>query len=132
MRHLRAWWRELCLATSGNYVLNSHTSRPTLVQLTLIADSWRLGSLAQSLVRRLAPQPAMRALEIVELLPLLEPDVEELWVVNDHTLEHAVELFVVDTMRPLDLAIQPSRGRLDADVLDATIQDMPVESGLKL
>src|SRR2546426_7559709 len=30
MRHLRAWWRELCLATSGNYVLNSHTSRPTL------------------------------------------------------------------------------------------------------
>src|SRR3989442_5977706 len=28
MRHLRAWWRELCLATSGNYVLNSHTSLP--------------------------------------------------------------------------------------------------------
>src|SRR3989454_4132931 len=132
MRHLRAWWRELCLATSGNYVLNSHTLGSTTVQLTLIADSWRLGSLAQSLVRRLAPQPAMRALEIVELLPLLEPDVEELCVVNDHTLEHAVELFVVDTMRPLDLAIQPWRGRLDVDVLDATIQDMPVESRLKL
>src|SRR6266581_2049456 len=28
MRHLRAWWRELCLATSENYVVNSHTSLP--------------------------------------------------------------------------------------------------------
>src|SRR5713226_5790738 len=25
MRHLRAWWRELCLATSENYVMNSDT-----------------------------------------------------------------------------------------------------------
>src|SRR5260370_29134129 len=26
MRHLRAWWRELCLATSENYVVNSDTT----------------------------------------------------------------------------------------------------------
>jgi len=72
------------------------------------------------------------ALEIVEVLPLLEPDVEELCVVDDHALEHAVELLVVDSMRPLDLAIQPWRGRLDVYVLDAAIQDVPVESGLEL
>ncbi|HYU63692.1 MAG TPA: hypothetical protein VEN12_07900 [Verrucomicrobiae bacterium] len=53
-------------------------------------------------------------------------------VVDDHTLEHAVELIVVDSMRPLDLAIQPWRGRLDVDVLDAAIQDVPVESRLEL
>src|SRR5438477_4269222 len=29
MRHLRAWWRELCLATSENYVVNSHTAGAT-------------------------------------------------------------------------------------------------------
>src|ERR1700694_3040194 len=28
MRHLRAWWRELCLATSENYVVTSKTSFP--------------------------------------------------------------------------------------------------------
>src|SRR5712691_4111498 len=30
MRHLRGWWRALCLATWVNYVLNSDTSRSAL------------------------------------------------------------------------------------------------------
>src|SRR2546428_462496 len=50
MRHLRAWWRELCLATSGNYVVNSHTSLPAQCHV-----SRHRGHLLQVIVHRPAP-----------------------------------------------------------------------------
>ena len=61
----------------------------------------------------------MRAVEIVEVLPLLELGVEELGVVDDHPLQQPVELVIVDAVRTFDLAVEPRRGRLDVDVADA-------------
>jgi len=46
----------------------------------------------------LAIKSCVRAIEIVEVLPLLELGVEELAVVHDDALEHPVELFVVDAV----------------------------------
>jgi hypothetical protein len=45
--------------------------------------------------------------EVVEVFPLLQAVVEELGVVDDDSLEHPVELFFVDAMRSLDLAVEP-------------------------
>ena len=74
----------------------------------------------------------MRAMVVVEVLPLLELQREHLGVVDDHTVEHPIELLGVDPVRALDLAVQPRRRRPDVDVLDPTVEDMPVELGLEL
>ena len=73
----------------------------------------------------------MRSVEVVEVLPLLELLVEEPGVINDDSLEEPVELLGVDTMRSLDLPVEPGRGRPDVDVADATIEYVPVERTLK-
>lgn len=63
----------------------------------------------------------MRALEIVEVLPLSELGVEDGVVVYDHTLEQAIELLIVDSVRALYLAIEAGHQRFDVDVPDAAV-----------
>ena len=74
----------------------------------------------------------MGAVEVVEVLPLLELLVEEAGVVDDDALEEPVELFVVDPVGSLDLAVQTRCGRVDVDVADAAVEDVPVEGTLEL
>ena len=70
----------------------------------------------QPFVRGLAPEGAVGAMVVVEALPFSELVVEELGRVDDHAVELAIELLVVDPVRPLDLAIQSWGGRLDVGV----------------
>ena len=56
-----------------------------------------------------------------------EAVVEEINVVDDLALEEPVELFGVDPMRALDLPVRARGGRLDVDVTDAFIEQVPVE-----
>ena len=70
--------------------------------------------------------------EIVEALPLVELGVEELGVVYDFAGEEPIELFVVDAMRALDFAVEPRRRWSDVDVLDAFVEQVPMEAGLEL
>ena len=70
--------------------------------------------------------------EVVEALPLMELRVEELGVVYDLAGQQPIELFVVDAVRPLDLAIEPWRRWSDVDVLNAFVEQVPVEAGLEL
>jgi hypothetical protein len=74
----------------------------------------------------------MRAVEIVEVLPLLELGVEDLGVIHDHALEHAIELVGVDPVGSLDPAVEAGCGRLDVEVANALVQDMPVERRAEL
>jgi hypothetical protein len=74
----------------------------------------------------------VRSGEIVEALPLEELVVEELGVVDDLAGQHPIELFVIDSMRALDLAVEPRRRGPDVDVLDAFVQEVPMEAGLEL
>jgi hypothetical protein len=56
------------------------------------------GLLAQSLVGSLATQASVRAVEIVEVLPLLELGGEPPGVVEHHAIEEPVELVGLDPM----------------------------------
>ena len=60
--------------------------------------------------------------EIVEALPLVELGIEEFGVVYDLAGQEPIELFVVDTVRPFDLAIEARRRGPDVDVLEALIE----------
>src|SRR5712692_4908341 len=70
--------------------------------------------------------------EIVEALPLVELGIEELGVVDHLASEQPIELFVVDAMRSLDLAVEPRRRWSDVDVLNAFVEQVPMEAGLEL
>lgn len=76
----------------------------------------------------------MRPIVVVELLPFPELLVEDLCIVDDDPVEKAVELFGVDPVRALDLPIQARARltRLDVDVADASIEQVPVETRLEL
>src|ERR1700682_3618097 len=74
----------------------------------------------------------MRTLEIVEVLPLLELDVENLRIVDDLAGEHPVELFIVDAMRPLHFAVESRSRWPNVDVPKPAVQEMPVKCGLEL
>lgn len=69
----------------------------------------------------------MGSVEIIEVLPLLELLVEQPGVVNHDAVEHPVELLIVDPVRSLNLAVEPWSGRLDVDVADSSVQQVPVE-----
>ena len=69
----------------------------------------------------------MGSVEVVEVLPFLELLVEEAGVVDDDAVEESVELFGVDAVGSLDLAVEAGRGGLDVDVVDAAVEDVPVE-----
>ncbi len=70
----------------------------------------------------------MWSVEVVLVLPLLESVVEQLRVVDDDADEHLVELFGVDAVRSFYLAVEPGGGRIDVDVADASVQDVPIEA----
>jgi hypothetical protein len=57
---------------------------------------------------------------------------KEFGVVDNLAGKEAIELFVVDTMRPFDFAVEPRRRWPDVGVLDAFVQEVPVEAGLEL
>lgn len=61
----------------------------------------------------------MWAVEVVVVLPFLEAGVVDVDVVDDDTVEQAVELLSVDAVAAFDLAIQPRGGGLDVSVVDA-------------
>jgi hypothetical protein len=69
---------------------------------------------------------------VVVVLPFLELVVEDLGVVDEHAVEEAVELFGVDAVGAFDLSVEPGGAGLDVDVVDALVQDVPVERGLEL
>ncbi len=73
----------------------------------------------------------MRAIVVAGVLPLLQAVVEDLGVVDDDALEHAVELFGVDPVGAPGLAVEPRGGGLDVDVPDAAVHQVPVERRLK-
>ena len=56
------------------------------------------GLLAQSVVGSLPAEAAVRAMEVVEVLPFLEPVVEQAGVVDDDPVQEAVELLGVDAV----------------------------------
>jgi hypothetical protein len=78
-----------------------------------------LGFLFQSLVGGAAGEGAMGSIVVVVVLPFLEFVVEEVDVVDDLAFEEAVELFCVDPVGSLDLAVQAWCGGFDVDVADA-------------
>jgi hypothetical protein len=74
----------------------------------------------------------MRSMEVVEVLPLLQASVEQPGVVDHDTLEHPMELLLVDPVGSLDLPVQPRGRRLDVDVPDPPVQHVVVELGPEL
>jgi hypothetical protein len=69
----------------------------------------------------------MGSVEVVEVFPLLQSVVEQLGVVDHHTLEHPVELLGVDAMRAFDLTVEPRGRPPDIHVADPSIQNVVVE-----
>lgn len=69
----------------------------------------------------------MWSIVVVIVLPFLKFVVEEVDVVDDLAFEEPVELLGVDPMGTFDLAIEPGGGRFDIDVIDALIEQVPVE-----
>ena|SRR5919106_2225088 len=78
------------------------------------------------------PESSVRAVVVVEVLPLPELLVEQGRVIDDHPVQHPVEFFLVDPVGPLQLAVRPRGAGLDVDVLDPPVQDVLVESRLEL
>jgi hypothetical protein len=71
----------------------------------------------------------MRTVVVVVVLPLLQLLGEQVGVVDDLAFEEPVELFGVDAVGSLHLAIEPWRAGFDADVVDAFVEQVPVERG---
>ena len=91
-----------------------------------------MGFLPEALVGRLAVQSAVRTVVVVVVLPLLQLLGEQVGVVDDLALEEPVELLGVDAVGSLHLAIQPRCAGFDLDVVDAEIDQMPVERRTEL
>lgn len=79
-----------------------------------------------------AAEAAVGAIVVVVVLPFAELVVEDLGVVDEDAVEHAVELFGVDAVGSFDLAVQPRCPRLDVGVGDAFVRHVPVERRLEL
>ena len=69
---------------------------------------------------------------VVVVLPLLQTVGEQVGVVDDLAFEEPVELLGVDPVGSLHLAIQPGCSRFDADVVDAGVEQVPVERRAEL
>ena len=74
----------------------------------------------------------MGPLKVVEVLPGLEPAVKLIEAGDDHSLELAMELFTVDSVRAFRLPVQVGASRPDVAVLDAFVEHVPVELGTEL
>jgi hypothetical protein len=66
---------------------------------------------------------------VVVVLPLLQLLGEDVGVVDDLALEEPVELLGVDAVRSLHLAVQSRCPGFDLDVVDALVEQVPVERG---
>ena len=75
---------------------------------------------------------AVWAVEVVEVFPFLEFVVEDFSGVDDDAVEESVELLGVDAVGSFDLAVEPRGVGFDADVVDAFIEQVPVEGGAEL
>ncbi len=71
----------------------------------------------------------MRAVVVVVVLPLLQLLGEEVGVVDDLALEESVELLGVDAVGSFHFAVQPGCPGFDLDVVDAFVEQVPVERG---
>jgi hypothetical protein len=81
---------------------------------------------------RLAVARQVRSVVVVVVLPLMQTAGEQVGVVDDLAFEKSVELFGVDAVGPLHLAVEPWRAGFDADVVDALVEQMPVERSAEL
>jgi hypothetical protein len=97
----------------------------------LLGSRCRGGLLTEAFVGGLAAEAAVGPMVVVEVLPLLELVVKELDVVDNDAFELAVELFGVEALAALDLAVEARGGGLDVDVPDAAVGEMPVERRLR-
>lgn len=75
----------------------------------------------------LAAQSAVGAVVVVAVLPFLELVVEHGDVAEDDTVEQAVELFGLDAVGALDLAVEPRGRRADVDMAGALAQQVPAK-----
>ena len=75
----------------------------------------------------MAVKSAVRAVVVVVVLPLLQTVGEQVGVVDDLAFEEPVELFGVDAGGSLHFAVQSRRRRFDLDVVDAFVEQVPVE-----
>lgn len=74
----------------------------------------------------------MGMLVVAVVLPLLQLVVEQVGVIDRDAVEETAELLGVDAVGSLHLAVQPGRGRPDVGVIDALVEQVPVDSGLEL
>ena len=74
----------------------------------------------------------MGSVEVVEVLRFLELVGEQAGVVDDDAVEESVELLGVDAVGSLDLSVQARGAGLDVDVLDAAVEEVPMEGALEL
>ena len=75
----------------------------------------------ESFIGCLAVEAAVGSVVVGEVLPLAELVVGELGVVDREPVQEAVELFGIDAMGALDLAVEPRRAGLDVDMADAFV-----------
>ena len=69
----------------------------------------------------------MRAVVVVVVLPLLQLVGEQAGVVDDLAFEESVELFGVDAVGSFYFAVQSRCSGFDLDVVDAFVEQVPVE-----
>ena len=69
----------------------------------------------------------MGAVVVVVVLPLLQLVGEEVGVVDDLALEESVELLGVDAVGSFYFAVQSRCSGFDLDVVDAFVEQVPVE-----
>ena len=75
----------------------------------------------------MAAESAVRAVVVVVVLPLLQLLGELVGVVDDLAFEESAELFGVDAVGCFHFAVQPWGSGFDADVVDAGVEQVPVE-----
>jgi uncharacterized protein len=125
---------------------NSMTKRALQMQKIPVVDSGLGASLAGMTIDRVRRQDAIAG-PLLENFAIGEITRQLSWAVTparlchyrnsdgqevDVVFEEPVELFAVDSMGSFDFAVQPPCRRPDVDVLDAFVEDVPVERGLEL
>lgn len=91
-----------------------------------------MGVLLEAFVGRLRCEAAVGAMLVLVVLPFLELGVEDVCVVDGDAVQQPVELLGVDAMGSLHLAVEAGCSGLDVDVVDATVEHVPVEAALEL
>ena len=77
----------------------------------------------------MAAESAVRVMVVVVVLPLLQLVGEQAGVVDDLAFEEPVELLGVDPVGSLHFAVQSRCPGFDLDVVNAFVEQVPVEGG---